>query len=102
MFISHHPKDSLSPGRGLIHNFFTMLKSSFPDHHHISLHLVTRLMTRLRVRKINKIAKLKSKRNRRMKVPKEDEIKQYTKSGKVMKKLPTTRRGKKHIADRNI
>ena len=102
IFISHHPKDSLSPGLGLIHNFFTMLKSSFPNHHHICLHLVARLMTRLRVRKINRIEKLKSKKYRRMKKPKEDEIKQYTKSGKVMKKLPTTIRGKKHIAGRNI
>ena len=101
IFISHHPKDSLLPGLGLIHNFFTMLKTSFPKHHGICLHLVARLFTRLRIRTINRIEKLKTRKNRRMKVPKEDEIKKLTKSGKVMKKLPTSRRGKKHLADRN-
>ncbi len=63
-FNTYHPKNSVRPGRGLFRNFFLLLKDKFSDYEDPVLHLVTRMLTRFRIRRMNKeyrLAELKKK-----------------------------------------
>ena len=62
-FNSWHPKNSVRPERGLFRNFFNELKANFSYDDHV-LHLVTRMLTRFRIRRMNnewRLAELKKK-----------------------------------------
>ena len=52
-FQSYHPKGGIRLGRGLMHNFFFQLKKKFPHYPDPILDLVSRLLTRFRIRTIN-------------------------------------------------
>ena len=75
LFNQHHPKGSLKKGRGLIGDFFSKLKGTFPQYHESVLHLVTRIFTRFRIRSINLAAKNKKKGPRKTKAVKEQAAK---------------------------
>ena len=100
--MSHHPEKGLKAGRGLHYNFYKLLKDTFLDKYKdLVLKLTTRVLTRFRVRTINRIQRLKDrteKRRRKRKIPKEDE----PKSEKNNRKRPTTSRGKRHLVDRMV
>ena len=61
IFQQHHPKNSLKKGKGLFNEFWAKLKGTFPQYHASTLHLVTRIFTRFRIRSINLAAKNKKK-----------------------------------------
>ena len=86
-FNSHHPPNSVRPGRGLFRNFFVLLKTKFgSDYDDQVLHLVTRMLTRFRIRRMNKefrLAELKKRLAR-----------------KRGKKSPITLRGSLQLANR--
>ena len=98
--MSHHPEKGLRPGRGLHYNFYKSLKDTFLDKYNdLVLKLTTRVLTRFRVRTINRIQRLKDrteKRRNKRKIPKEDE----PKSEKNIRKRATTARGRRQTVDR--
>ena len=98
--MSHHPEKGLRPGRGLHYNFYKLLKDTFLDKYNdLVLKLTTRVLTRFRVRTINRIQRLKDrteKRRNKRKIPKEDE----PKSEKNVRKRATTARGRRQTVDR--
>ena len=87
MFNTHHPKDGVRGGRGLFRDFFLKLKTKFsPKYDDKVLHLVTRMLTRFRIRRMNKefrLAELKKRLAR-----------------KKGKKSPITLRGTLQLANR--
>ena len=85
-FNAHHPKNNVRPGRGLFRNFFLLLKSKFSDYEDPVLHLVTRMLTRFRVRRMNKEHRLEVLRKKLLK--------------KQGKKSPNTHRGSLQLINR--
>ena len=67
MFNDHHPTESLKRGPGLISNFFEVLKKKFAEYHKKVLHLVARLLTRFRIRAMNRKEKELRKKKRKAK-----------------------------------
>ena len=92
-FQSYHPKGSIRPGRGLMSNFFNELKKKFPSYADSVLHLVTRVLTRFRLRAINRNAKIKKDKPRKL-------PKCIAPKGKG-KTTPITKRGKRKLADQS-
>ena len=62
MFQSYHPKYGIRPGRGLTSRFLIELKKKFPKYADPVLMLVTRVLTRFRMRAMNKHAKKKDRK----------------------------------------
>lgn len=91
-FHSYHPKNKIKSGRGLFRKFFLELKKKFPIYDDNVLHLVTRVLTRFRIRNMNKRA---SYLPRSRKLPKGFELKFKNK-----RKAPITLRGKVQLANR--
>ena len=58
-FQEYHPKGSVRPDRGLMARFFIKLKEEFPYYLDPVLFLVTKILTRFRIRALNKVAKKK-------------------------------------------
>ena len=60
MFQSYHPKGSIRPGKGLMGRFFIELKKEFQSKYEDPVYkLVTKVLTRFRIRALNKVAKKK-------------------------------------------
>ena len=89
MFNTHHPKDGVRGGRGLFRDFFLKLKTKFsPKYDDKVLHLVARMITRFRIRRMNKITK-------------EKEIaKRVARNKNKKRKSPISSRGNVHLARR--
>ena len=60
-FHSYHPKNGIRPGRGLLNNFFIQIKKRFPNYDDRVLQLTTRVLTRFRMRKVNRILQEKDR-----------------------------------------
>ena len=85
IFQSHHPKDSLRTERGLFSLFFLKIKEAYPIYDDKTLHLVTRLLTRLRVNHMNEQFA---------------EQERQKKAARSKKKCPVTLRGRLQHANR--
>ena len=88
-FNTHHPPNSVRSGRGLFRNFFVLLKTKFSNLYDDKvLHLVTRMITRFRIFRMNKITK-------------EKEIaKRIARNQNKKRKSPISSRGNVHLARR--
>ena len=87
IFQKHHPKDSLRTGRGLFALFFLKIKEAYPIYDNKTLHLVTRLLTRFRVTKMNHMYAEQERQKR---------------AARSKKRGPVTARGKLQLANRMI
>jgi hypothetical protein len=66
MFQSYHPKGSIRPGKGLMGRFFIELKKEFQSKYEDPvLKLVTKVLTRFRIRALNKVAKKKRQQEKK-------------------------------------
>ena len=100
MFKEHHPKNSLKKGKGLIGKFLAKLKGTFPNYHESTLHLVTRIFTRFRIRTLNLLAKNKKKKSPRKTLAVKKAAKEQAAKGKKGKnRAPVTKRGKRKLAE---
>ena len=68
-FQGYHPKGSVRPDRGLMARFFIKLKEEFSDYLPPVLFLVTKILTRFRIRALNKEAKKKRLQKKGAKTP---------------------------------
>ena len=89
LFQSYHPCKKINAEKGLFKNFFLELKKNFTCYDDRVLHLVTRVLTRFRVRSMNKRARFKFRPH---KLPKRFAL-------KGAKKAPVTLRGKLQLAN---
>ena len=89
IFNNFHPKDGVMGGTGLFRNFFMELKERFGHKYDDRiLHLVTRVLTRFRIRRMNKLFK-------------EKEIaKRIARNKNKKRKSPISSRGNVHLAHR--
>ena len=62
LFQAYHPKYGVRPGRGLFTKFFNKLKKEFPFYHDPVLHMVTKVLTRFRIKALNNYHKKKNRK----------------------------------------
>ena len=100
MFHGHHPQNSLRNEMGLFRNFFKLLKTKFSKiYDDRILYLITKIFTQFRVRTINKLAKPKTKKPK--KIPKVEAAKKRKLEGKkAPKQNPTSLGGKLQLVAR--
>ena len=104
MFQDHHPKNSLLRGKGLFQEFFGKLKKRFPFYKDQVLLLVTKMLTRFRTRTINRLMRVKKKKDRQRKTAefKKKQKEDAKKNKKPRTRAPVTDRGKVKLARRTL
>ena len=100
MFYGHHPQNSLRNEMGLFKNFMKLLKAKFGKiYDDRVLYLITKVFTYFRVRTINRLAKPKTKKPK--KIPKVEAAKKRKLEGKkAPKQNPTSLGGKLQLVAR--
>ena len=100
MFYGHHPQNSLRNEMGLFRNFVKLLKTKFHYYDDSILYLITKVFTYFRVRTINRLAKPKTKKPK--KIPKVEAAKKRKLEGKkAPRQNPTQLSGKLQLAARS-